>query len=195
MESRWGGTGTWPTTVVATGCGRHSGVWAWASTPSAVVCSFFAELGADIFITGVMERWAADLHLGGFPSRWGWGEQAKSPADLSGGWKLPGDLVWGQGESTGIWLRSVGTGENWAISSRSTGKALSQGSRKEHQRFNPVTNFSAEIGFLFLRGKMEHLSNMYFWICVQVLINKLFVGFFLFVFLWMDFSWCRWKIL
>lgn len=48
---------------------------------------------------------------------WGGREQARS-----GGVENMGDLAWGQGKSTGRWLRSIEPGENQAISSCIVGK-------------------------------------------------------------------------
>lgn len=60
---------------------------------------------------------------------WGGGEQTRS-----GGVENMGDLAWGQGKSTGRWLRSIEPGENRAISSCIVGKPAPV-SREEHRRF------------------------------------------------------------
>lgn len=134
------------------GCWRHSSIWAWAWTPSAVACSFFTELEADIFITGVRVM-CSRFALRWVPKPLGRRTADQIPYFLSGSWKLPGDPVWGQGESIGIWLRSIRTGENWGGFCCGTGKALSEAGREEQQRFNSVTDFLAEMGFLFFMGE------------------------------------------
>lgn len=105
-----------------------------------------------------MGGWAADFDQGGFLGYWGGGEQARS-----GGVENVGDLAWGQGNSTGRWLRSIGTGENWAISSCSVGKPA-PASREEHQRFLSRNGVSF---FFFFCGE-ERIMSYFFFFCVYV---------------------------
>lgn len=106
-----------------------------------------------------MGGWAADFDQGGFLGYWGGGEQARS-----GGVENVGDLAWGQGNSTGRWLRSIGTGENWAISSCSVGKPA-PASREEHQRF--LSRNGVSFFFFLWRGKNHVIFFLFLCVCVS----------------------------
>lgn len=136
VESRWGGTGTWPTAVVASFKRLQEAQWGLGISTFCCCVLLFCWGG-----NWHLHLWYYEWMCSRFALRWvskplGTRRASQVPSFLSGRWKLPDDLVWGQGESPGRWLTSVGTGKNRAVSRCSVGKALSQASRKEHLRFN-----------------------------------------------------------
>lgn len=138
VESRWGGAGTCPTTIVASLKRLQEAQWGLGRSFSTFCCCvlLFCWVGS-----WHLHHWHYKEMCSRFAPRWvskalGRRRASQVPSFLSGRWKLPDDLVWGQVESTGRWLASVGTGENRAVSRCSVGKALSQASKKEHLRFN-----------------------------------------------------------